>query len=1223
MVRKIQQNRLKQKFIKIGTKDKGGTMKIFGDSLNPSIPYKTFLLSINDTAEWVVKEMLEKYGFKHETPRNYCLVQMIIPPYNQIDTKSISETILHDKECPLNIYLNYTQKNQGSIVFKIIKCPLAFLEIRERLQAQELALNIPQLPSIQDRIINDHLPMFIEINPDNTNLVAPRVFKVYPDITHVGRDTKAGIGRQYFFIDGSGIDRDHCAIENQHGTVKIIPRSEVQINGKLIITPSILKHGMIICFGRNSTFRYYDPQIVQKIKQIFIPNREKSSVYSSEPILLKKTNNFHLTKVYSQQKKIPSTNNIDSETLIDVLPGLLKVPNESENQFLHTVFDNYPLNTIHFRLLPTYTLYMTLRYNLSSYQKSNVSFLQKQEDVCPLLYRIDDMIKKKIEECQEHAGYLAYWLANTSEILYFLKHDRDLSKMSTHIQTHLTSYIQRLLHYLIDILQNELDKCLTGFLNPHDNIERHIHIDKFTDTRWIILEQIPNKYYQFTFDDILAILSSIMDLLCKCRVNPAFTIQIFSQIFLYINTWLFNRIICCPELKLCSSLWGEKFLIRLKSIKNWAQRQGLELQCECYLMKLNQLCLLLKNSKYDVYDVQRLISNNTLQINSLQVKQILNNYISDRNEPPIANSFSDALLSAAYKQVDENLHSQGLIIQLAEQIDLNPSFLLPEDGYTFEQVQGIPQQLFQFIETMSQSTLCRLFINPHSRGMWTEFMEISNMKNNTKDYDKIETIVLNKKENSLGLNIVSVKSDNQQVYGIYIKGIIPNGAADNDRRLQPGDQILSVDNISLIDVTQEQAVDILKQCDNKITLEVLKDAANHHGLSSLLSTSSNPSLVSFQSSTFTRPVHQLQNSTPVTSSSTQPSYSSQILNDHASEEQQQSNSNLSYSKQFDNHEKNFIRSSNQTQSFINRKTSSSNRSLVFREDVPPDQNDNYRKKPSTPSKIVLKSILHSDPTTRQTNLTNDVNLSNRLSSSMRKQREPIQLINTYQKSIKEIRLERINDLIFKINRTEQEEKELKSLQLEDEFDRRVEEFYYQINENNTREISPRTSTEMNEFDEKLKRRLKQFEQDREIERAQINQMLAIRQARLSKNSIFIFLMAMMNDCDHSLLVWIDLEMSGLDLNIHTIVEIAIAITDFHLTNYIEGPDIVIHHDQDILDKMNDWSREQHTKSGLIELIRQSQISLDQAETTVIDFLKHYCPSGSGILAGNSVFVDRW
>jgi oligoribonuclease len=60
-----------------------------------------------------------------------------------------------------------------------------------------------------------------------------------------------------------------------------------------------------------------------------------------------------------------------------------------------------------------------------------------------------------------------------------------------------------------------------------------------------------------------------------------------------------------------------------------------------------------------------------------------------------------------------------------------------------------------------------------------------------------------------------------------------------------------------------------------------------------------------------------------------------------------------------------------------------------------------------------------------------------------------------------------------------------------------------------------------------------------------------------------------------------------------------------------------------MDRMNDWSRRQHTKSGLIQLIEQSQISLSDAENTVIDFLKRYCAIGTGILAGNSVFVDRW
>lgn len=51
-------------------------MKVFGDELNPSIPYKTFVLSVKDTAEWIVKEMLEKYGLKHENSYDYCLVQV-------------------------------------------------------------------------------------------------------------------------------------------------------------------------------------------------------------------------------------------------------------------------------------------------------------------------------------------------------------------------------------------------------------------------------------------------------------------------------------------------------------------------------------------------------------------------------------------------------------------------------------------------------------------------------------------------------------------------------------------------------------------------------------------------------------------------------------------------------------------------------------------------------------------------------------------------------------------------------------------------------------------------------------------------------------------------------------------------------------------------------------------------------------------------------------------
>lgn len=274
-----------------------------------------------------------------------------------------------------------------------------------------------------------------------------------------------------------------------------------------------------------------------------------------------------------------------------------------------------------------------------------------------------------LKECHEHGGYLAYWIANTSELLYFIKQDRDISKISHDLQDRLAECVQRLFRYLTHLVQNELDKYLISFTNPQDDVERDVYIAfgkscvfdsneephdvlcseengstnvKLSDARWVTLESNGTSYHQPTLGDILATLSSIMDLLRKCRVNAALTIQMFSQIFHYINTWLFNRIVCCPELKLCAHFWGEKLSQRLKSISDWAQRQGLELASDCHLTKVNQICLLLQSTKRDPHDVQQLIANNTFKLNSIQLTQILNNYVLNRNEPPISATFSQA-----------------------------------------------------------------------------------------------------------------------------------------------------------------------------------------------------------------------------------------------------------------------------------------------------------------------------------------------------------------------------------------------------------------------------------------------------------------------------------------------------------------------------------------------------------------------------------------------------
>ena len=107
------------------------------------------------------------------------------------------------------------------------------------------------------------------------------------------------------------------------------------------------------------------------------------------------------------------------------------------------------------------------------------------------------------------------------------------------------------------------------------------------------------------------------------------------------------------------------------------------------------------------------------------------------------------------------------------------------------------------------------------------------------------------------------------------------------------------------------------------------------------------------------------------------------------------------------------------------------------------------------------------------------------------------------------------------------------------------------------------------------------------------------------------------------LVWIDLEMTGLDPQKDRILEIAAIITDGQLNEVAQGPVIAISCPEENLEQMNDWVREVHSKSGLLDQVRASQISLEQAETETFNFISSYCVEKKAILAGNSVWQDKF
>jgi oligoribonuclease len=106
------------------------------------------------------------------------------------------------------------------------------------------------------------------------------------------------------------------------------------------------------------------------------------------------------------------------------------------------------------------------------------------------------------------------------------------------------------------------------------------------------------------------------------------------------------------------------------------------------------------------------------------------------------------------------------------------------------------------------------------------------------------------------------------------------------------------------------------------------------------------------------------------------------------------------------------------------------------------------------------------------------------------------------------------------------------------------------------------------------------------------------------------------------LVWVDLEMTGLEPDTDRIIEIAVVVTDMHLNTLAEGPVFAIHQSDETLDKMDAWNKGTHGRSGLIDRVKASTVTEEQAEAALIAFLKQFVPSGKSPMCGNTICQDR-
>jgi oligoribonuclease len=106
------------------------------------------------------------------------------------------------------------------------------------------------------------------------------------------------------------------------------------------------------------------------------------------------------------------------------------------------------------------------------------------------------------------------------------------------------------------------------------------------------------------------------------------------------------------------------------------------------------------------------------------------------------------------------------------------------------------------------------------------------------------------------------------------------------------------------------------------------------------------------------------------------------------------------------------------------------------------------------------------------------------------------------------------------------------------------------------------------------------------------------------------------------LIWLDCEMTGLDPELERIIEIAVIVTGPKLESRIEGPVLVIHQSNELLDKMDNWNKGTHGKTGLIDKVKASTVSEADAEAQLIGFLSQYVPKKGSPMCGNSIGQDR-
>ncbi|KAJ8985822.1 hypothetical protein NQ317_012062 [Molorchus minor] len=619
-----------------------------------------------------------------------------------------------------------------------------------------------------------------------------------------------GIALQLY---GPHIQPRHCVITNTEGVTSLTPchaDAHTYVNGQRIHQTTILTHGSLVKFGHSNTYRFLDPAQEDRTRQTFAnTNLENSNRIYDSPTNTSRENiettfdlegNVETISTASGAREDNRSLGSSSENRLSgidryprgqdpILPAVLEFPEEPQEQFLARVVTHLDVTTPTFRLAPAYTLYLCARYRASTHYRPELTPTERAHKLTLLLQHAAMLIRHTVQDRSTESTSQAFWLANASELLHFLKSDRHVSAFSLQAQDTLADAVQLAFKNLVACLTDELNSAMAYLMSVTGDDQPR---------------------------EVINILSGAMNLLRKCRVNAALTIQLFSQLFHWISAKALSNVI--SNNNLCTRNFGNKLYNRLRNLQAWAESQGLELAAECHLAKIVQCAHLLQAPKFAPEDLASL-SAACFKLNSMQLGALLMQYKA----------------KAAESVADELARAEGREVTLYEDPAPPLQLLLPDDGFSCDVVQGVPPGLADFLHPLQASGLCRLAAQPTSSGHWTVYMSAPRPPSAlSATQPEIQSIRLHKAGGGMGLSIVAAKGAGQERLGIYIKSVVPGGAADRDGRLAAGDQLLSVDGQSLLGITQEKAAEFLQRTGSVVTLEVAKAGAVYHGLATLL-----------------------------------------------------------------------------------------------------------------------------------------------------------------------------------------------------------------------------------------------------------------------------------------------------------------------------------------------------------------------------------------------------